>query len=105
MPRLVLCRTVMNVVATLMRTATQDDEPGLERLAGQREQELVGEVGTEDVRMLGALDDRVGEPVLERVSPGFQSEMARSTLNSAKNSGSCARSGRHPASGLTPFSW
>ncbi len=37
--------------------------------------------------------------------PGFHSEMARSTLNSAKNIGSWATTGRHPISGLTPASW
>ena len=38
------------------------------------------------------------------VVPGCQSEMARSTLNSAQKTGSCATSGRQPPSGLMPFS-
>jgi hypothetical protein len=38
------------------------------------------------------------------VCPGVQSAMARSTLNRAQKSGSCATSGRQPPSGLMPFS-
>ena len=38
------------------------------------------------------------------VVPTVQSEIARSTLNSAQKTGSCATSGRQPPSGLMPFS-
>jgi hypothetical protein len=37
--------------------------------------------------------------------PGFHSEIAFSTLNSAKNMGSWSTTGRQPISGLTPACW
>src|SRR6516164_8621135 len=103
MPRLVLWRTVMNVVVTLIATA--------QRIT------ILACSGTYMVPVNSTLSEMWAPKMLAfcalfttdsdrpyGVGPDFQSAIPRSTLNRAKNTGSCATRGRHPPSGLTPFS-
>src|ERR1035441_3326102 len=103
-PRLVLCRTVMNVVAALTRTVIKiTTRPLLESgnsVGGLIDDRNLSATVTPKMCACCAL------VTTDLVSPymGWSWEIARSTPNSAKNTGSCAAMGRQPASGLAPFS-
>jgi hypothetical protein len=108
MPRFMLCRIVMNVVAALMSTETRITPRMLQGVVPCKK---VSASGTPKTLAFWALSTTA------RVSPyegwtaacpgsgGFQLEIALSTLNSEMKTGNCASSGRQPESGLTPFSF
>ena len=105
MPRLVLWRTVMKVVATLTRTAHRMTSRDSSVWPGSGNRNLSG-MWAPRMSACCALstNDWLSPYGGGFPEPTFQSDIARRTLNRAKNSGSCPSSGRHPASGLAPFS-
>src|ERR1017187_2139779 len=103
-PRFVLCRTVRNVVTALTTTVAM--------IASRLAPEIGYNVGGwNDFRNLSAtvtpkIDACWALATTALVSPylAWSWEIARSTPNSAKKTGSCAAIGRQPASGFAPFS-
>ena len=102
-PRFALCRTVMNVVEALtatvstitMATCSGSDWCENSSLSPRWTPKMVAFCA---LTTTGTVSPYFG------VVPGIQLVMARSTLNSAKNTIICGIIGRQPASGLTPFS-
>ena len=103
-PRLVLWRTVRNVVVALtttvaMITSRSTPESG-NSFGGLNDNRNLSATVTPKMCACWAL------ATTALVSPylAWSCEIARSTPNSAKKTGSCAAIGRQPARGLAPFS-
>src|ERR1700722_12141189 len=103
MPRLALCRMVRNVVQALIATEarmtarTVQDSPVVAH-------KNLSESSTPNTWAVCALLTVATDSPYLGACPGTQSEMALSTLNRDQKTGSWATRGRHPPSGLMPFS-
>ena len=106
MPRLTLCRTVRNVVVELIRTKMPMTifalaGPGARWYGGSGLVTIRSAIVAVKMCACCALATTAGVSPYQVLS----SAMARSTLNSAKKTGSWITRGRHPASGFAPFAW
>jgi hypothetical protein len=104
--RAISWRCVQKVDAPIPTTMTKATEPDGERLGAQVVEHRGGAVeggadrGAEDLGDRALLQLLGAEPEL-RLGVGLE---VRMTVNSAKNTGSCSSSGRHPEMGLALFS-
>src|SRR5579875_3180310 len=100
-PRFWLCRTVRNVVTMLISTAITITTFASTGTCSVPANSTLSEMCAPKMDASGALRTiGSGRPYLV-AWPGFHSAIARSTLNSANQTGSWATTGRQPINGLT----
>ena len=102
-PRFALCRTVMNVVVALTTTVSAITMLTWSGTDWCENSSLSPRCTPKMVAFCALTTTGTVSPYFG-VVPGVHVVMARSTLNSAKNTIICGIIGRQPASGLTPFS-